>query len=89
MLQSGQDLQQEAEREDMGTILLAAVRALPDPRQQQVLLWGYLAELDDAEIAARLGITRNHVHQLRHRALLGLRSDPALVARLAAYLGDA
>jgi len=87
LLDPGQDLQQEAEVHEMAAILLAAIRALPDRRQQLVLVWGYLAELDDGEIARRLDVSRNYVHQLRHRALLRLRSDAALVARLEAYLG--
>jgi RNA polymerase sigma factor (sigma-70 family) len=79
--------QDEAERHDLVGLLLAAIATLPDRRQRMVVLWGYLAELDDDEIAQRLGITRNYVHQLRHRALTNLRKDPALLAQLRSYLG--
>ena len=88
MLQATATPQDEAERRDLADILLAAIAALPDGRQQMVLLWGYLAGLDDGQIAGRLGITRNHVHQLRHRALSSLREDRTLLARLRGYLGE-
>lgn len=88
MLQATAPPQDQAERRDLAGILLSAIRALPDGRQQSVLVWGYLAELDDGEIAERLGVTRNHVHQLRHRALSSLRGDRALLERLRDYLAE-
>ncbi len=87
MLQAPATPEDEAERNDLVGILTEALAALPDGRQQLVLLWGYLLGLDDGEIAGRLGITRNHVHQLRHRALNNLRRDRTLLQRLRAYLG--
>lgn len=86
MLRAPATPQDEAEHHDLVSILLTALATLPDRRQRMVLVWGYLAELDDDEIAQRLGITRNYVHQLRHRALNNLRKDQTLLARLQSYL---
>ena len=78
--------QRLAERQDLVDLLLAAIKELPDTRQRKILLWGFLGDLSDAEIARKLGINRNHVHQLRFRALTTLRRDESLRNRLRVYL---
>jgi RNA polymerase sigma factor (sigma-70 family) len=53
--------------------LRAALDRLPD-RQRAVLVLRYLAELDVAETAEVLGISRDAVRSLTHRAITTLRS---------------
>jgi RNA polymerase sigma factor (sigma-70 family) len=51
-------------------------------RSRIVLLQGYLGDLDDAELAERLGTSRANVHVIRCRDLAKLRADRAFVAAL-------
>lgn len=53
--------------------LLQAIGQLRSRAQQQVIIDTFFYELDDGEIAERLGKSRNAVQILRHRALKGLR----------------
>ncbi len=53
--------------------VLALLAALPD-RQREVLTLRYYVDLDEAGIAAALGISRGAVKSHAHRGLLALRS---------------
>jgi len=55
------------------TLLLNAIAQLQSPVQRQVVKDTYLRELDDAQIAQRLGKSKQAIYNLRHRALLRLR----------------
>jgi len=55
------------------TILLDAIALLQSPAQRQVIQDTFLRELDDAQIAQRLGKSRQAVYNLRHRALVRLK----------------
>ncbi|GAA1918227.1 SigE family RNA polymerase sigma factor [Nocardioides marmoribigeumensis] len=52
--------------------VLAALQALPE-RQREVVVLRYWADLDEASIAAALGITRGAVKSHAHRAVRRLR----------------
>jgi RNA polymerase sigma factor (sigma-70 family) len=56
-------------------ILIAAIRRLPDKRQQRIILLKFFAGLSDKEIAVRLDLTPNNVRVTRFRALIRLRED--------------
>jgi RNA polymerase sigma factor (sigma-70 family) len=58
--------------------LLAAIRRLPDPRQQKVVMLRFFGRLSDTQIGSQLGITPNFVRVLRFRALQHLRNDQQL-----------
>ena len=55
-----------------GDAILAAVRELP-PRQREVLVLRYYADLSEAQIADALGINPGSVKAHAHRALASLR----------------
>ena len=55
------------------TILLDAIAQLQSPAQRQVIQDTFLRELDDAQVAHRLGKSRQAVYNLRHRALAQLK----------------
>ncbi len=53
--------------------LLRAIDRLRSRAQQQVIIYTYFDELSDAEIAQRLGKSRQAIYNLRHRALRKLK----------------
>ncbi len=57
------------DRIDDQTLLIDALNRLNSQAQQQVILWTFLDELDDDEIARRLGKSKQAVYNLRQRAL--------------------
>ncbi|MEW5720083.1 MAG: sigma-70 family RNA polymerase sigma factor [Chloroflexota bacterium] len=57
------------ERIDDQTWLVDALNRLNSRAQQQVILWTFLDELDDGEIARRLGRSKQAIYNLRQRAL--------------------
>jgi RNA polymerase sigma-70 factor (sigma-E family) len=59
------------------TALLAALRQLP-PRQREVIVLRYWADLTDAQIAATLGCSPGTVRSQLSRALVKLRDNPVL-----------
>jgi RNA polymerase sigma factor (sigma-70 family) len=61
------------DRADVREWLLGAIAKLKSQAQQQVILDTYFYELDDGEIARRLGKTKNAVYILRYRALQNLK----------------
>jgi RNA polymerase sigma factor (sigma-70 family) len=56
-------------------------------QSRTVLLYGYLDEWDDDDLASELATTRANVHVIRSRDLAKLRADGVFVARLAAAVG--
>jgi RNA polymerase sigma factor (sigma-70 family) len=59
------------------TALLAALRQLP-PRQREVIVLRYWADLTDTQIADALGCSPGTVRSQLSRALAKLRHSPAL-----------
>jgi RNA polymerase sigma factor (sigma-70 family) len=59
------------------TALLAALRQLP-PRQREVTVLRYWADLTDVQIAATLGCSPGTVRSQLSRALAKLRDNPVL-----------
>ncbi len=55
------------------TLLLDAIARLRSMAQRQVIIWTYLDQLDDGQIARRLQKTKPDVYNLRRRALLRLK----------------
>jgi len=76
------DVSGEAEREELRTLLRAAVRGL-NAGEQDLIELQLRQGLDAAEIAAVLGVSRNHVHALLSRARdqLEISLGALLVAR--------
>ncbi|NLT56722.1 MAG: SigE family RNA polymerase sigma factor [Actinomycetales bacterium] len=71
--------EEHAVRADEDARVLAALRTLA-PRQQEVLILRYYADLSEQDIAAALGISRGAVKSHAHRGLANLRQaldDPA------------
>lgn len=60
-------------RTETGRTVSAAVTALPQ-RQREVLVLRYWSELNEAEIAEALGISRGAVKSHTHRAIAALRA---------------
>jgi RNA polymerase sigma factor (sigma-70 family) len=76
----------EAARREAFVDLVLAIRDHPrlSEHSKQVLSQGFLAELDDAELAQRLGLARGNIHVIRCRNLAKLRGDAEFLALLAA-----
>ena len=91
------DVTGSAERAELRTLLRSAVRGL-NASEQDLIELQLRQELDVAEIAAVLGVSRNHAHALLSRArsqlevslgaLLVARSGRGDCAALSALLGD-
>jgi RNA polymerase sigma factor (sigma-70 family) len=91
------DVTGRAERAELRTLLRSAVRGL-NAREQDLIELQLRQELDVAEIAAMLGVSRNHAHALLSRArsqlevslgaLLVARSGRGDCAALSALLED-
>ncbi len=71
-----------AEESEEQAQLMAAVRRLPEDRQQLLLL-KFIEEMSNAEIGAIMGRTEGAVKSLYHRTLLALRDDLQLPAEAA------
>jgi RNA polymerase sigma factor (sigma-70 family) len=76
------DVSGEAERDELRTLLRSAVRGL-NPGEQDLIELQLRQGLDAAEIAAVLGVSRNHAHALLSRARdqLEISLGALLVAR--------
>ena len=64
--------------------LVDVLLSLRNPRYRQVLLATYILEIDEREVARRLGVEVQEVYVWRHRALKALRQQPAILQRLRA-----
>ncbi len=63
-----------AERSEENAVLLAAIRSLPEERQQLIYL-KYLDNLSNAEIGVVLGRSEGAIKSLYYRTLLNLRAE--------------
>jgi len=63
----------EFEKVENQSLLLDAIDQLHSAAQRQVIIWSFLDELEDAEIAKRLRKSEQAVYNLRQRALKRLR----------------
>ncbi len=68
-----------AQESEETTQLMAAVRRLPEDRQQLLLL-KFIEQMPNAEIGAIMGRTEGAVKSLYHRTLLALRDDLRLLS---------
>jgi RNA polymerase sigma factor (sigma-70 family) len=64
----------------------SAILSLRNPRYRQVLIYTYVAGVDDGELARRLQVQVQHVYLWRHRALKALRNKPEVMQTLRALL---
>jgi RNA polymerase sigma factor (sigma-70 family) len=60
-------------------ILAQAIMSMSNKRYQQVLLYGYLGEIDERELAQRLHVQVEDIYLWRHRALKALRKKPEVM----------
>jgi len=71
-LEHVEDLHQRSEREDEKERLLAAVRRLPEDRQQLLIL-KFVEGLSNVEIGQIMGRSEGAIKSLYYRTLLSLR----------------
>ncbi len=81
------DPETDAAEREAYRALVASIRDHPQLSEdsKQVLSQGFLAEMDDAELASRLGTSRGNVQVIRSRNLSKLRDDQALLDRLRTF----
>lgn len=70
------------EGRELHQTLKDAILSLRNPRYQQVLLYTYLLEMGENELAERLQVQVQEVYMWRHRALKALRSNAVLMQQL-------
>jgi RNA polymerase sigma factor (sigma-70 family) len=63
-----------------------AIASMRNPRYRQVLIYTYLAGIDECELARRLGVRVQEVYMWRHRALKALRNKPEVMNVLRSLL---
>lgn len=63
-----------------------AILAMRNPRYRQVLIYTYIAGVDERELARHLEVQVQDVYQWRHRALKSLRSKPEVMNTLRSLL---
>lgn len=68
--------------DELRQILATTIATMRNKRYQQVLIHTYLLDLDDAEIASRMGATVQDIYLWRSRALARLRKRPEIVKLL-------
>jgi len=66
--------------------LVDVLLSLRNPRYRQVLLATYVLDIDEREVAKRLGVEVQEVYLWRHRALKALRQEPTILQLLRALL---
>ncbi len=64
--------------------LVDVLLSLRNPRYRQVLLATYILDIDEREVAQRLGVEVQDVYVWRYRALKALRQQPTTLQRLRA-----
>ncbi|MBA2682290.1 MAG: sigma-70 family RNA polymerase sigma factor [Ktedonobacteraceae bacterium] len=67
---------------ELRAALRDAILSLRNPRYQQVLLYTYLAEMDERELARRWQVPAQDVYMWRHRALKALQNKPEVMRKL-------
>ena len=73
--------EQQGKRELQQT-LLQAILSIPNPMYRRVLLYLYIAGLDEQGVAQRLQVPRQHVKPLREKALIVLNTKPEVIRAL-------
>ncbi|HEY4386361.1 MAG TPA: hypothetical protein VGN34_18040 [Ktedonobacteraceae bacterium] len=66
--------------QELRQILAQAIMGMNNKRYQQVLLYSYLAEIDEHELAKQLRVPVTDIYLWRHRALKMLRNKPEVRA---------
>lgn len=73
------DPQEYVLQHELRASLKAAILSLRNPRYRQVLLYTYLAEMDERELARSWQVPVQDVYMWRYRALKALRSKPEVL----------
>lgn len=74
--------QEYVEEGELHQTLKDAILSLRNLRYQQVLIYTYLIEMDERELAERLRVQVQDVYMWRHRALKALRGNAVLMQTL-------
>lgn len=78
---NGDPLDQVLLRE-LQQVLRNAILSLQNRRYREVLVYGFLLEVDEREVAQRLHVRIQEVYMWRHRALKTLRNTPEVINAL-------
>ncbi|HEY6411823.1 MAG TPA: sigma-70 family RNA polymerase sigma factor [Ktedonobacteraceae bacterium] len=77
--------QQFAERNELHRILKDAILSLPNQRYRQVLLYTFLAGIEEHELACHLEVSVQEIYMWRYRALQALRNKPEIMQVLQSW----
>lgn len=80
------DPQEQVLQKELQQTLKNAILSLKNPHYRDVLICTYLADIDERELASRLGVQVQDIYLWRHRALKALRSKPEVEQVLQAWL---
>jgi RNA polymerase sigma factor (sigma-70 family) len=80
------DPQEQILQKELQQTLKDAILSLKNPHYREVLLYTYLANMSESELAARLGVQVQDIYMWRHRALKALRSKPEVEQALRPWL---
>lgn len=81
------DPQELVENWELQQTLKDAILSLRNPRYQKVLLYTYLGDMDEVELAARWQVAVQDVYMWRYRAIKTLRNNKELMQRLRSLRG--
>jgi RNA polymerase sigma factor (sigma-70 family) len=81
-----EDPQEQVLRSELQHVLKNAILSLRNPRYRQVLIFTYLAGMDESELACHLQVRVQDVYLWRHRAIKALRSRPEVMQALRPWL---
>lgn len=74
----GMDVAEIAQKHECAHAVLMAIDTLPNKNQREVLTLDLTEDIDDVDIAARLGLSQANVRKLRFDGLRKLRQNPLL-----------
>jgi RNA polymerase sigma factor (sigma-70 family) len=77
--------QRYAEHYELQQILKDVILTLRNRRYQQVLLYTYLAGMEEHDLASYLGVSVQEIYMWRHRALQALRNKSEIIEVLRLY----
>jgi RNA polymerase sigma factor (sigma-70 family) len=80
------DPQDQMLQRELQLTLKNAILSLRNPRYRQVLIYTYLAGMDESELACHLQVQVQDVYLWRHRALKALRGRPEVMQALRPWL---
>lgn len=69
-------------REELQQGLTAAIHSLRNPNYKQVLVYSFLEEMDESELARRLNAPVDKIYLWKHRALNALRKNQQVMQEL-------